>query len=75
MFGIQEVELIWEDGGVKAPVELFVQYIIMALSKDQQEQILNAVMVEIERRNEILKSESEEQDIIVDDDSEEEEIA
>ena len=59
LFGPQEVELTWEDGGIRAPVELFVQHIIMALSQDQQAQIINAVTAEIDRRNEILSVEAE----------------
>ena len=58
MFNIQEVELEWieEDGvgGIRAPVEIFVQHIILALSEEQQKYVIDAVAEEVARRNEIL---------------------
>ena len=57
-----DVELLWDEGGIAAPVELFVQHIILALTKEQQEQVLSAVIEEIERRNAAIQVLEEEEE-------------
>ena len=50
-----DVTLTWEGGGVTAPVDAWVSQILLSLSKWQQKEILDAVVAEVNRRNEMLK--------------------
>ena len=59
MFREQEVMFEWEDGSVSAPLGLWIEQMLLAMPGDQQKQVLDAVIAEIERRNEIFKAEAE----------------
>ena len=50
-----DVTLTWEGGGVTAPVDVWVSQILLSLGERQQKEILDAVIVEVNRRNELLK--------------------
>jgi len=43
--------LVWEDGGVSAPVEMWIQEIILALPADMQAQVLDRITARVEEIN------------------------
>ena len=55
MFRSPEVMFEWEDGSVSAPLSLWIEQILLAMPKDQQGKVLDAVIAEIERRNKIAQ--------------------
>ena len=53
------VTLTWENGGVVAPVDLWVSQIVLALPDDVRKAVLDSVIAEVNRRNEIVKETNE----------------
>ena len=48
------VTLVWEGGGVVAPVDIWVSHIVLALPEDVQKKVMDAVIAEVKRRNATL---------------------
>ena len=49
-----DLTLTWEEGGVRAPVDVWVARIVLALPEDIRKVVLDAVVAEVERRNQIV---------------------
>ena len=56
--------LTWDDGGIKAPLEMWIQEIIMALPAETQNQILERVISRVEEINEAITADAEKEDEI-----------
>ena len=55
-----DVTFVWDDGGVTAPVQMWIEEILMALPSDIQSKVLDEVIERIEYMNEeIAKAELE----------------
>ena len=55
-----DVTFTWDDGGVTAPVQMWVEEILMALPSDVQAKVLDEVISRVEYMNEeIIKAEAE----------------
>lgn len=53
--------LTWDDGGIKAPLEMWIQEIVMALPAETRIEILSRVIERVEEINEAIVA-SEEKD-------------
>ena len=47
-----DVTITWEGGGVTAPLDMWVEQMLIAMPEDQQKKVLDAVIAEVKRRNE-----------------------
>ena len=47
----ERLTVTWNDGGVDAPLDLWVSQILLALSEDQQKEVMENVIDTIERLN------------------------
>ena len=54
--------LTWEGGGVTAPLDVWIGQILMALSQSTQKRAVDAVIVEINRRNKLVEGNNENTD-------------
>ncbi len=55
-----DVTFTWDEGGITAPVQMWVEEILMALPADVQSKVLDAVIERVEYMNEeIVKAEAE----------------
>ena len=50
-----DLTLTWEEGGVRAPVDVWVARIVLALPEDIRKVVLDAVVAEVERRNQTVE--------------------
>ena len=50
-----DLTLTWESGGVRAPIDVWVAQIVMSLSEDARKAVLDAVVAEVERRNQTVE--------------------
>ena len=55
-----DVTFTWDEGGITAPVQMWIEEILMALPSDAQSKVLDEVIRRVEYMNEeIVKAEAE----------------
>ena len=50
-----DLTLTWEGGGVRAPLDVWLSQIVLFLDKDTRKNVLDAVVAEVERRNQTVE--------------------
>ena len=56
--------LTWNEGGIKAPLEMWIQEIVMALPAETQKEILSRVIARVEEINEAIVADEAKEDEI-----------
>lgn len=54
-----DLTLTWDGGGVRAPLDLWVSQIVLFLPAESRKAVLDSVVAEVERRNQLVEKTNE----------------